>query len=105
LKEKAALICDIFGAVPYLGIKSFNWCSEALHRLANNNNVTIFPKLIGMAVPFFDQLVYLIFTAASDETCAKYNEAIQKGQEIYGEDPFLMFGYGLSYATLSIGNA
>lgn len=123
LEEKAALMCDVSDAVPRLGIKKFNWWSEALHGLASNNNVTVFPEPIGMAASFNDELVYKIFEATSDEVRAKYNEAMAKGeenrrflslsvwtpninifrdprwgrgQETYGEDPYLTSRMGVS---------
>ncbi len=123
LEEKAALMCDISDAIPRLGIKKFNWWSEALHGLANNNDVTVFPEPIGMAASFDDDLVYKIFDATSDEVRAKYHEALRngqenrrflslsvwtpninifrdprwgRGQETYGEDPFLMSRMGVS---------
>jgi len=122
LEEKAALMCDVSDAVPRLGIKNFNWWSEALHGLANNNDVTVFPQPIGMAASFNDGLVYKIFNATSDEARAKYHEAIRngqknkrflslsvwtpninifrdprwgRGQETYGEDPYLMSRMGV----------
>jgi len=123
LSEKAALMCDVSDAIPRLGIKKFNWWSEALHGLANNDNVTVFPEPIGMAASFDDELVYRIFNAVSDEIRAKYNESQQmglenrrflslsvwtpnvnifrdprwgRGQETYGEDPYLMSRMGIS---------
>ena len=123
LDEKAALMCDVSEAIPRLGIKKFNWWSEALHGLANNNNVTVFPEPIGMAASFDDALVYKIFDATSDETRAKYNELMRsgaenkrflslsvwtpninifrdprwgRGQETYGEDPYLTSRMGIS---------
>ena len=81
LTEKVALMCDQSDAIPRLGIKKFNWWSEALHGLANTDNVTVFPEPIGMAASFNDALIYRIYDAVSDETRAKYNEAEQKGQE------------------------
>src|SRR4030042_4812869 len=78
LEEKVTLMCDQSDAIPRLGIKKFNWWSEALHGLANNENVTVFPEPIGMAASFDDALVYRIFDAVSDETRAKYNESQQK---------------------------
>jgi len=123
LEEKAALMCDASDAIPRLGIKNFNWWSEALHGLANNDDVTVFPEPIGMAASFDDELVYRIFSATSDETRAKYHEAIRngegnkrflslsvwtpnvnifrdprwgRGQETYGEDPYLMSRMGVS---------
>ena len=67
LEEKATLMCDQSDAIPRLGIKKFNWWSEALHGYANNDNVTVFPEPIGMAASFDDELVYQIFDAVSDE--------------------------------------
>ena len=123
LSEKATLMCDVSEAIPRLGIKKFNWWSEALHGLANNDNVTVFPQPVGMAASFDDELVYRIFNAVSDETRARYNEEIQKGgenkrflslsvwtpninifrdprwgrgQETYGEDPYLTSRMGVS---------
>jgi len=123
LSEKATLMCDVSDAIPRLGIKKFNWWSEALHGLANNSNVTVFPEPVGMAASFDDDLVYSIFNAVSDETRAKYNDATKKGQEnkrflslsvwtpnvnifrdprwgrgqeTYGEDPYLTSRMGVS---------
>ena len=123
LEEKAALMCDQSDAIPRLGIKKFNWWSEALHGYANNDNVTVFPEPVGMAASFDDELVYRIFDAVSDEARAKYNQWIQmgnenkrflslsvwtpnvnifrdprwgRGQETYGEDPYLMSRMGVS---------
>ena len=123
LDEKATLMCDVSEAIPRLGIKKFNWWSEALHGLANNDSVTVFPQPVGMAASFDDELVYRIFSAVSDETRAKYNQAMQRGQEnkrflslsvwtpninifrdprwgrgqeTYGEDPYLTLTMGIS---------
>jgi len=123
VEEKAALMCDQSDAIKRLGIKKFNWWSEALHGLANNENVTVFPEPIGMAASFDDQLLFNIFNAVSDETRARYNESQQKGQEntrflslsvwtpnvnifrdprwgrgqeTYGEDPYLTSRMGIS---------
>src|SRR5690606_12059482 len=52
LEEKATLTCDVSDPIPRLGIKKFNWWSEALHGLANNDDVTVFPEPIGMAASF-----------------------------------------------------
>ncbi len=123
LDEKAILMCDVSDAIPRLGIKKFNWWSEALHGLANNDSVTVFPQPIGMASSFDDELVYRIFSAVSDETRAKYNQSMHRGQEnkrflslsvwtpnvnivrdprwgrgqeTYGEDPYLTSRMGIS---------
>ena len=123
LEEKATLMCDQSDAIPRLGIKKFNWWSEALHGYANNDNVTVFPEPIGMAASFDDALLYRIFNAVSDEARAKYHQWINggndnkrflslsvwtpnvnifrdprwgRGQETYGEDPYLTSRMGIS---------
>jgi beta-glucosidase len=123
LEEKALLMQDQSPAIPRLGIKKFNWWSEALHGFANNDSVTVFPEPIGMAASFDDALVYKIFNAVSDETRAKYNQSQKRGQEnrrflslsvwtpninifrdprwgrgqeTYGEDPYLTSRMGIS---------
>jgi beta-glucosidase len=122
LEEKATLMCDQSDAIPRLGIKKFNWWSEALHGYANNDNVTVFPEPIGMAASFNDELLYSIYNAVSDEARAKYNLWLQggnenkrflslsvwtpnvnifrdprwgRGQETYGEDPYLTSRMGV----------
>jgi len=122
LEEKAILMCDQSDPIPRLGIKRFNWWSEALHGFANNDSVTVFPEPIGMAASFNDELVYKIFNATSDEARAKYNQWIKRGnenkrflslsvwtpnvnifrdprwgrgQETYGEDPYLTSRMGI----------
>lgn len=123
LEEKATLMCDQSDAIPRLGIKKFNWWSEALHGYANNDHVTVFPEPIGMAASFDDALLFRIYTAVSDEARAKYNQWIKegnknkrflslsvwtpnvnifrdprwgRGQETYGEDPYLTSRMGIS---------
>jgi beta-glucosidase len=81
LEEKASLMLDQSPAIPRLGIKKFNWWSEALHGLANNGDVSVFPEPIGMAASFNDSLVHEVFNAVSDEVRAKYNDAMRKGEE------------------------
>lgn len=123
LEEKALLMCDVSEPIPHLGIKKFNWWSEALHGLANNNDVTVFPEPVGMAASFDDELVFEIFSAVSDETRARYHASLRegqenrrflglsvwtpnvnifrdprwgRGQETYGEDPYLTSRMGVS---------
>src|SRR5881394_2687665 len=81
LEEKALLMQDQSPAIPRLGIKKINWWSEALHGLANNDSVTVFPEPIGMAASFDDSLVYEVFNAVSDETRAKYHAELRSGKE------------------------
>ena len=122
LEEKAILMCDQSEPISRLGIKRFNWWSEALHGYANNDSVTVFPEPIGMAASFDDELLFQIYNAVSDEGRAKYNQWIKngnenkrflslsvwtpnvnifrdprwgRGQETYGEDPYLTSRMGV----------
>ena len=122
LKEKVGLMKDESDAIPRLGIKKFNWWSEALHGYANQGPVTVFPEPVGMAASFDDQLLFHVFDAVSDEARAKNNEYKKqgesrrfhdlsvwtpnvnifrdprwgRGQETYGEDPYLTSRMGVS---------
>ena len=117
LEEKAMLMLDESPAIPRLGIKKFFWWSEALHGAANMGNVTNFPEPVAMASSFNPALLYKCFDVASTEFRAQYNHRIYdlggedmkmrslsvwtpnvnifrdprwgRGQETYGEDPYL----------------
>ena len=117
LEEKAQLMLDESPAIPRLGIKKFFWWSEALHGAANMGNVTVFPEPIAMASSFNPSLLYKCFDVASTEFRAQYNHRMHdlkgedekfhslsvwtpnvnifrdprwgRGQETYGEDPYL----------------
>ena len=117
LEEKAQLMLDESPAIPRLGIKKFFWWSEALHGAANMGNVTVFPEPVAMAASFNPTLLYDVFDIASTEFRAQYNHRIYdlggedmkmrslsvwtpnvnifrdprwgRGQETYGEDPYL----------------
>ena len=116
LEEKAQLMLDESPAIPRLGIRKFFWWSEALHGAANQGNVTVFPEPVGMAASFNPEMVYKVFDVASTEFRAQYNQRMLnggedekfhslsvwtpnvnifrdprwgRGQETYGEDPYL----------------
>ena len=117
LEEKAQLMLDESPAIPRLGIKKFFWWSEALHGAANMGNVTVFPEPVAMASSFNPDLLYKCFDIASTEFRAQYNHRLYdlggedmkmrslsvwtpnvnifrdprwgRGQETYGEDPYL----------------
>ena len=117
LEEKAMLMLDESPAIPRLGIKKFFWWSEALHGAANMGNVTVFPEPVAMASSFNPNLLYKCFDVASTEFRAQYNHRMSdlkgedekfhslsvwtpnvnifrdprwgRGQETYGEDPYL----------------
>ncbi len=123
IDEKANLMCDESEAIPRLGIIKFNWWSEALHGIRYASNVSVFPQCIGMAASFNDKLVYDVFNAVSDEFRARYHDALRagkenskfgslsvwtpnvnifrdprwgRGQETYGEDPYLTSRMGMA---------
>ncbi len=117
LEEKALLMLDESPAIPRLGIKKFFWWSEALHGAANMGNVTVFPEPVGMAASWNSDILYKVFDIASTEFRAQYNHRLYdlggedmkmrslsvwtpnvnifrdprwgRGQETYGEDPYL----------------
>ena len=116
LEEKSQLMLDESPAIPRLGIRKFFWWSEALHGAANMGGVTVFPEPIAMAASFNPALLYKVFDATSTEFRAQYNKRMLnggedqkfhslsvwtpnvnifrdprwgRGQETYGEDPYL----------------
>lgn len=122
LEEKAALMQNASPAIPRLGIKAYDWWNEALHGVGRAGIATVFPQTIGMAASFDDNLIYKVFTAVSDEARAKYTKFSQsgnlqryqgltfwtpninifrdprwgRGQETYGEDPYLTSRMGVA---------
>ena len=122
LEEKASLMKSSSPAIPRLGIPQFDWWNEVLHGVARNGFATVFPSTIGMAASFDDDLLFRVFDAASDEARAKANTARRsgtvkryqslsfwtpninifrdprwgRGQETYGEDPYLTARMGLA---------
>ena len=125
LDEKVKLMMDRSPAIDRLNVPEFQWWNEALHGVARNGYATVFPITIGMAASFDDNLVYKVFTAVSDEARAKNNEARRsghidryqglsfwtpninifrdprwgRGQETYGEDPYLTTQMGLAVVS------
>lgn len=122
LEEKARLMLDQSDAISRLGIPEFAWWSEALHGVGRNGFSTVFPSCIGMAASFDDVLLERIYTAVSDEARAKNTAQRKKGsvgryqglsfwtpninifrdprwgrgQETYGEDPYMNSRMGLA---------
>ena len=123
LKEKVSLLGYNSQAVPRLGIPAYNWWNEALHGVARAGEATVFPQAIGMSATFNDDLLKQVATAISTEARAKYNLAIAqdrhlqymgltfwtpninifrdprwgRGQETYGEDPYLTAHMGTAF--------
>ena len=122
LEEKASLTMHASAAIDRLGIKRYNWWSEALHGIARNGSATTFPQPIGMASSFDPEKIEAVFTAASDEARVKNRLAVEagdvkqyqglsfwtpnvnlfrdprwgRGMETYGEDPYLMGQLGMA---------
>lgn len=123
LEEKISQLVYTAPAIERLGIPAYNWWSEALHGVARSGKATVFPQAIGLAATFDDDLLFQVADAISDEARAKFNEAVKignrgqnagltfwapninifrdprwgRGQETYGEDPFLTARMGTAF--------
>ena len=122
LDEKVTLMEHESHAIERLGIPEFNWWNEALHGVGRNGLATVFPITMGLAATWNDSLVFRCFDAVSTEARAKNNAARRdghsriyegvsfwtpninifrdprwgRGQETYGEDPYLTSRMGLA---------
>ena len=123
LEEKVSQMMNAAPAIPRLGIPQYDWWNEALHGVAFSGVATVFPQSIGLGATFDPPLVNRVATAISDEARAKYHEAQRRGnydrfygltfwspninifrdprwgrgQETYGEDPFLTSRIGVAF--------
>ena len=115
LDEKVSQLIDAAAAVPRLQVPRYGWWNEALHGVARSGLATVFPQAIGFAATWDDSLVFRMATVISDEARAKHHEYVRqgsreryqgltiwspninlfrdprwgRGQETYGEDPYL----------------
>ena len=122
LEEKVSLMMDTSPAIERLGIPQFQWWNEALHGVGRNGFATVFPITMAMAASWDDALLHQVFTAVSDEARVKAQQAKRsgdikryqslsfwtpninifrdprwgRGQETYGEDPYLTAKMGLA---------
>ena len=122
LEEKVSLMMDTSPAIERLDIPQFQWWNEALHGVGRNGFSTVFPITMGMAASWDDALLHKVFTAVSDEARVKAQQAKRsgdikryqslsfwtpninifrdprwgRGQETYGEDPYLTTKMGLA---------
>ena len=129
-EEKVSQLLYNSPAIDRLGIREYNWWNEGLHGVARAGRATVFPQAIGMAAAFDDDLVFRVADAISTEARAKYNEAVRKdnrvqylglsfwspninifrdprwgrGQETYGEDPYLTGRLGAAFVRGLQGN-
>ncbi len=115
LEEKIGQMMNAAPAIRRLGIPEYNWWNECLHGVARSGLATVFPQAIGMGASWDQDMLFRVSSAISDEARAKYQEYIRRdkrliyqgltfwspninifrdprwgrGQETYGEDPFL----------------
>jgi beta-glucosidase len=123
LDEKVQQMMYNAPAIERLGIPAYNWWNECLHGVARAGKATVYPQAIGMAASFDDELLFKVSSAIADEGRAFYNEAVKqgnrlqyggltywtpnvnifrdprwgRGQETYGEDPFLTGTLGAAF--------
>ncbi len=121
--EKLSQLLYNSPAIERLGIKEYNWWNEAAHGVARAGIATVFPQAIGMAATFNPELINSVADAVSTEARAKYNKSVQfndydiykgltfwapninifrdprwgRGQETFGECPFLTSQMGNAY--------
>src|SRR5580698_5169795 len=126
LEEKAAQVGHTAPAIPRLGVPEYNWWNEGLHGVARAGIATVFPQAIGLAATFDAPLMHEVADVISTEFLAKYSATVKpdgstdwyrgltvwspninifrdprwgRGQETYGEDPFLTARMGVAFVT------
>lgn len=130
LEEKISQMQNGSPAIPRLGIAEYNWWNECLHGVARNGIATVFPQAIGMAATWNPELIEKEADVISTEARAKHHEAIRnnerdiykgltmwspninifrdprwgRGQETYGEDPYLTSRIGVAFVKGLQGN-
>jgi beta-glucosidase len=123
LEEKVAQMMNKAPAIERLHVPAYDWWNEALHGVAYAGHATVFPQAIGLGASWNEELVRSVATAISDEARAKYNDAVRRdfrrrfygltfwspninifrdprwgrGQETYGEDPYLTSRLGVAF--------
>jgi beta-glucosidase len=115
IDEKISQMMNSAPAIDRLGVPAYNWWNECLHGVARAGVATVFPQAIGLAATWDEDLILRVATVISDEARAKHHEFVRnnsrkiyqgltfwspninlfrdprwgRGQETYGEDPFL----------------
>ena len=123
VEEKISQLTNDAAAIPRLGVPAYEWWNEALHGVARAGAATVFPQAIGMAASFDTKLMREVATAISDEARAKHHAFVSRGerrryqgltfwspninifrdprwgrgQETYGEDPYLTSRMGVEF--------
>ena len=121
--EKATQMLHEAPAIERLGIPAYNWWNEGLHGVARAGVATVFPQAIGLAAMFNAERLHEVAVAISDEARAKHHDYVRRGQrgiyqgltfwspninifrdprwgrgqETYGEDPFLTARMGVAF--------
>lgn len=130
IEEKIGQLSYNSPAIERLGVPEYNWWNESLHGVARAGRATVFPQAIGLAATFDTELIEEIGSVIATEARAKFNEFSKKGmrgqyqgltfwspnvnifrdprwgrgQETYGEDPFLTSKIGVAYVKGLQGN-
>src|SRR4051794_28938680 len=130
LEEKTAQMQNAAPAIPRLGVPAYDWWNEALHGVARAGLATVFPQAIGLAATWDTELESRVADAISTEARAKYNDAQKhdnygryygltfwspninifrdprwgRGQETYGEDPYLTSRMAIAFIKAMQGN-
>lgn len=126
LEEKISQLTHVAAGIPRLGVPNYNWWNEGLHGVARAGYATVFPQAIGMAATFDEPLMHQTAGVVSTEFRAKYYATLEpgggsewyrgltvwspninifrdprwgRGQETYGEDPYLTSRMGVAYVT------
>ncbi len=130
LEEKVSQLLFDAPAIERLGIPQYYWWNECLHGVARAGKATVFPQAIALGATFDENLMFRIANTISDEGRAKYHGFIEngereifqgltywspnvnifrdprwgRGQETYGEDPFLTAKLGIQFVKGLQGN-
>ncbi len=125
LEEKTSQLANQSRAIPRLGVPEYDWWSEGLHGVAFAGRATVFPQAIALAATWDAPLLHSVATVLAIEARAKHHEAVRqgrrdlfeglsiwapninifrdprwgRGQETYGEDPFLTGRMGVAFVT------
>src|SRR5882672_2001483 len=125
LEEKASQLVNQSRAISRLQVPEYDWWSEALHGVARAGTATVFPEPIGLAATFDDSLIHEMAVVVGTEARAKHDQAVKagrrdiyegldfwspninifrdprwgRGQETYGEDPYLTGRMGVAFVT------
>ena len=123
LDEKISQMLDVAPAIERLDVPAYNWWNEGLHGVARAGHATVFPQAIGLGATWDEDLIHRVAEVISTEARAKYNDAVAhgnraryfgltfwspninifrdprwgRGQETYGEDPYLTGRLGVAF--------